>query len=170
MERNEIITELVKKGCTITKGLIIKSVQPTDMTTWNRLGITLQQNIPAFVPKVDEDGATNYVLGENNIIFVSAFSISALMKDVEDYAYAANYVAQHPNVCRTLLSYATISVLQETVDYKDEPFEYKNPFSSDPKPTIFTHKAIINHVIDIKMGKLGLKTLESIFDKIVADE
>ena len=160
MEKNQVISNLVKNGGVVLKDLKVKNVNVTVKENYTRVALTLDKEVDGYT---SEDGVT-FEKGKTNVIFLSLFSISSILKDNEDTAFAASYAVEHINTVKVLLSGANISIIQESVA---EGQEYINPWSDNAEPTVFDHATIINHLTDIKLGKFGEKALEAIFNKML---
>lgn len=120
----------------------VRNINVKDMTTWQRVSITLNAPVKGYV--ADDDG--NYSEGEVNVIFVSSYSVVAAFRNNPKTAFAGNYIAEHPNCLQVLLSGAKIEVVQEAVS---EGKEYINPWSSNPTPVPVEHDSYYNHITDI---------------------
>lgn len=162
MERKEVIENLLKEGATMTKNIKVRNVTVTPLENYVRLGITLDKPVKGTIP--NEDG-TVYEEGETKIIFVSLYSIAALLKDNEDAAFAVNHILTNPKSVSVILSGATIDVISEPVA---AGVVYTNPWSSNPEETIFDHDCVIQHIIKLDItGKLAMRGLEKIADKLL---
>lgn len=161
MERKEIVAQLLKEGAKQIKDVTIKNVTVTPMEEYVRLGLTLDKEIDGY--RADDNG--EYKEAKTNVIFVSAFTIAALLKDDDNAAFAANHLLKHPDALGMILSRAKITIVQEQV-VKGQ--EYKNPFASeDADTTMFDHDTIINHVITLTLGEFGLKRLDRLADMMM---
>ena len=120
----------------------VRNINVKDMTTWQRVSITLNTPVKGYI--ADDDG--NYSEGEVNVIFVSSFSVVAAFRNNPKTAFAGNYIAEHPNCLQVLLSGAKIEIVQEAVS---EGKEYSNPWSNNPTPTPVEHDSYYNHITDI---------------------
>lgn len=127
----------------------VRNVNVTDMTTWQRVALTLDTPVKGYV--ADEEG--NYKEDKSNIIFVSSFSLIAALRETE-YACIGDYLRDNPNAIKAILSRAKIEIIQETVA---EGQEYHNPFSSNENNTsVVEHDSYYNHVTQIlEFGKIG---------------
>lgn len=162
MERKEVIENLLKEGATMTKNIKVRNVTVTPLENYVRLGITLDKPVKGMIP--NEDG-TVYEEGETKIIFVSLYSIAALLKDNENAAFAVNHILTNPKSVSVILSGATIDVISEPVA---AGVVYTNPWSSNPEETIFDHDCVIQHVVKLDItGKLAMRGLEKIADKLL---
>lgn len=161
MERKEIIAELLKNGGKSVKDLKVKNVTVTRCENYVRLGITLDKPVIGMVTK--DNGAT-YEEGETNVIFVSLYSITSLLKDDDNAAFAANHLVEHPDSMSIVLSRATLNIIQETVEAGTE---YKNPWSDNAEATVFDHKTIITHVIEVNLSDFAIRKLDKLADSLL---
>ena len=120
----------------------VRNINVKDMTTWQRVSITLNTPVKGYI--ADDDG--NYSEGEVNVIFVSSFSVVAAFRNNPKTAFAGNYIAEHPNCLQVLLSGAKIEIVQEAVS---EGKEYSNPWSNNPTPVPVEQDSYYNHITDI---------------------
>lgn len=161
MEKKEIIAELLKNGGKIVKDLKVKNVTVTRCENYVRLGITLDKPVMGMVTK---DNGVTYEEGETNVIFISLYSIVSLLKDNDDAAFAANHLIEHPEAMSIILVRASLNLIQETV----EPgFEYKNPWSTNAEATVFDHKTVINHAIDVNLSDFAVRKLDKLADSLL---
>ena len=138
----------------------VRNINVTDMTTWQRVSITLNTPVKGYV--ADEEG--NYKEGETNIIFVSSFSLIAALRETE-YACIGDYLRDNPNAIKAILSRAKIEIVQEAVA---EGQEYHNPFSSNEDNTsVVEHNSYYNHVTQIlEFGKIGEAVAVGIVEQV----
>lgn len=159
MTRKEIIAQLLKEGATQVSDITIKNVTVTPLEQYVRLGLTIDKEVDVYRANIQ---TKEYELAKTDVIFASVFSITALIKDDDDAAFAANHLIKHPDAMAVILSRAKINIIQETVSAGQE---YRNPFASDDSNiTIFDHNTIINHVISLKISDFGLKRLDRLSD------
>ena len=161
MEKKEIIAELLKNGGKSVKDLKVKNVTVTRCENYVRLGITLDKPVTGMVTK---DNGVTYEEGETNVIFVSLYSITSLLKDDDNAAFAANHLVEHPDSMSIVLSRATLNIIQETVEAGTE---YKNPWSDNAEATAFDHKTIITHVIEINLSDFAIRKLDRLADSLL---
>ena len=161
MERKEIIAELLKNGGKSVKDLKVKNVTVTRCENYVRLGITLDKPVTGMVTK---DNGVTYEEGETNVIFVSLYSITSLLKDDDNAAFAANHLVEHPDSMSIVLSRATLNIIQQTVEACTE---YKNPWSDNAEATVFDHKTIITHVIEINLSDFAIRKLDRLADSLL---
>ena len=161
MTNKDVVANLIKNGAKEINGITIKNVTVTPMDEYVRLGLTLDKEVRGY--RQTDDG--NYEEGTTKVIFVSAYSIAALLKDDDDAAFAANHLVKHPDAMAMILSRARINIVQQDVKAGEE---YVNPFASDPdNVTTFDHDVIINHVVNISLSDFGLKRLERLADMML---
>lgn len=161
MERKEIIAELLKNGGKSFKDLKVKNVTVTRCENYVRLGITLDKPVAGMVTK---DNGVTYEEGETNVIFVSLYSITSLLKDDDNAAFAANHLVEHPDSMSIVLSRATLNIIQETVEAGTE---YKNPWSDNAEAIVFDHKTIITHVIEVNLSDFAIRKLDKLADSLL---
>lgn len=160
MDKKEIVAQLIKDGAQPVKNLKVKNVNVAVMDNYTRLALTLTTPVKGMV---SEDGI-EYHEGETNVIFVSMYSITSLLKDNDDAAFAVNHLLKHPDSMSVVLSRATIDILQQTVA-KDTP--YRNPWSDSGETTEFDHQVIINHITDIKLSDFAVRKLDRLADNLL---
>ena len=156
----ETIAQLIKKGAKEVKNVTIKNVTVTPMNEYVRLGLTLDKEVDGY--KVEDDGT--YTPSKVKVIFVSAFTIAALLKEDDNAAFAANHLLKHPDALAMILSRAQINILQQPVKAGEE---YKNPFNDNADATTFDHDVIINHITEIKLSDFGMKRLDRLADMML---
>ena len=161
MEKKEIIAELLKNGGKSVKDLKVKNVTVTRCENYVRLGITLDKPVMGMVTK---DNGVTYEEGETNVIFVSLYSITSLLKDNDDAAFAANHLVEHPEAMSIVLSRASLNIIQETVEAGTE---YKNPWSTNAEAIVFDHKTIITHVTDVTLSDFAVRKLDKLADSLL---
>ncbi len=161
MEKKEVIAELLKNGGKSVKDLKVKNVTVTRCENYVRLGITLDKPVTGMVTK---DNGVTYEEGETNIIFVSLYSVTSLLKDDDNAAFAANTLVEHPDSMSVVLSRATIDIIQEVVEAGTE---YKNPWSNNAEATVFDHKTIITHVVNIVLSDFAIRKLDHLADRLL---
>lgn len=161
MEKKEVIAQLLKEGAKSVKNLQVKNVTVAPQENYVRLGLTLDQEVDGMV--TNDNGAT-YELGKTKVIFISLFSITSLIKDNDDAAFAANHLTQHPEAMNVILSRAKIDILQESVVSGQE---YKNPWSDSAEATVFDHDTIINHVVSLTLSDFAIRKLDSLANSLL---
>lgn len=114
----------------VVKNIKIRNINITELENYDRVAITLQENVKGYV--VDEDGIT-YKEGEVKTIFISNYSIIANLRENDDVAFIGNWLVEHKKALNVVLSDATVDIIQEAVVQGQE---YSNPFSDNPTPNI----------------------------------
>lgn len=161
MEKKEIIAELLKNGGVQVKDLKVRNVTVTHCENYVRLALTLNTPVKGMVTK---DNGVTYEEGETNVIFVSLYSVTSLLKDNDDAAFAVNHLVNHPDAMSIVLSRASINIIQEPVE---EGQEYRNPWSTNAEATVFDHKTIINHITDIKLSDFAIRKMDKLADSLL---
>lgn len=161
MEKKEIIAELLKNGGKSIKDLKVKNITVTRCENYVRLGITLDKPVMGMATK---DNGVTYEEGETNVIFVSLYSITSLLKDNDDAAFAANHLVEHPEAMSIVLSRASLNIIQEIIEAGTE---YKNPWSTNAEATVFDHKTIITHVTDVTLSDFAVRKLDRLADSLL---
>ena len=161
MEKKEVIAELLKNGATRVNGLKVRNVGVTRCENYVRVSLTLDKPVKGMVTK---DNGVTYEEGETNVIFVSLYGITSILKDNDEAAFAANHIIENPDALSVVLSRATINILQEHVK---AGAEYRNPWSSNAESTVFDHDTFISHVIDITLSDFGIRKLDRIADSLL---
>lgn len=161
MEKKEVIAQLLKNGSKMVKDLQVKNVTVAPQENYVRLGLTLNNPVEGMVTK---DNGVTYEKGETKVIFVSLFSITSLLKDNDDAAFAANHLTQHPEAMNVILSRAKIDIIQEPVIAGQE---YKNPWSDNAEAIVFDHDTIINHVIELTLSDFAIRKLDCLANALL---
>lgn len=152
----QIINKLISGGAKKFNNLKIKNVNILDADNYVRISITVVPTVPAYI---------NGELTESNVIFTSLFALTAVLKNNEDYAWMANTLLERPNVLPLILCGGTINILQREYGAGEE---VPNPWSTrETEPRSYDHNVIVNDVIDITLGKAGMKMADKLADKIL---
>lgn len=166
MTTKEVIAKMIseeKNSC--VKNIVVKNVNVTDMDSYMRVGITLTTPVKGYV--ADPENPGEYKEGLTNVIFVSNYSIVAVLRENEDLAFAGNWLINHKNALNVVLSGATIDVVQEAVAAGEV---YTNPFSENGNESIISHDNYFNHVFNIRLSKRGNDAIEKIADRMLFEE
>ena len=99
------------------KDLKVKNVTVTNCENYTRLGITLDKEVKGMVTK---DNGVTYEERETKVIFVSLYSVTSILTDDDDAAFAVNHLVSHPDSMSIVLSRATLTIIQETVEEGQE--------------------------------------------------
>lgn len=162
METKEVIKSLIANGAKKVENLQVRNVTVTPQENYVRVALTLDKEVDGYRDK----GDGTYEEAKTNVIFVSLYSLTSMLKENDDAAFAANHIAKHPDAISLVMSRAKIAILQESVVSGQE---YRNPWSSNSnaEATVFDHDTIINHVVDIEISQFGLKALDRLMDKML---
>ena len=156
----EVVRTLLKNGAKRIDNAVVKGVSVARQDNYDRVALTLAKPVRGYV----QTEAGDYEEGETRVIFVSSFSIGAILADNEDSAFAKRFLMQKPQMLELALSYAKVDILQESVEANTD---YVNPFSSSTEGRTIDHDTIINHITSIELGKRGLRFLAKLEDKML---
>ena len=156
----EAVSTLLKKGAKRVENIVVNNVNVTPLEEYTRIALTLDKPVAGYVQ--GEDGA--YTRGETNVIFVSLFSIAAMLKESDELAWAVNAIINNPNSLQVLFSRSKITLLQEDVAAGQVRV---NPFTEKEDEKVPDHDTIYNHIVDVKLGKMGEIGLEKMLDKLL---
>lgn len=159
----DIIKELMVKGCKRVNDVTVKNVVVEEFDNYVRATLVTREAIDAYVS--DDNGAT-YHKGKSNNIFSSTFAIAGTLKENEELSWMANSIIEHPNILNLILNGSKIDVIVEEVAKGEE---YINPFTTkvNPEPTTFDNDTIIKYIVDIKLGKSGMRMADKLADKLM---
>lgn len=156
----EAVSTLLKNGAKRVENIVVNNVNVTPLEEYVRIALTLDKPVAGYVQ--GEDGT--YTRGETSVIFVSLFSIAAMLKESDELAWAVNAIINNPNSLQVLFSRAKITLLQEDVVAGQVRV---NPFTEKEDENVPDHDAIYNHIVDVKLGKMGEVGLEKMLDKLL---
>lgn len=157
MERKEVIEKLIKGGATQVKDINVKNVTVKEMEEYVRLGLTLDKPVKGYRQNADT-GEWEEV--DVNVIFISAYSVASMLKEIPSAAFAANKLLANPESLCVVLSRAKISVISEPVVSGQE---YTNPWSErTDNSTVFDHDTIIHHLASIEISDFGKDMLKQL--------
>lgn len=159
----DIIKELMAKGCKRVNDVTVKNVVVEEFDNYVRATLVTREGLDAYVS--DDNGAT-YHKGKSNNIFSSTFAIAGTLKENEELSWMANSIIEHPNILNLILNGSKIDVIVEEVAKGEE---YINPFTTkvNPEPTTFDNDTIIKYIVDIKLGKSGMRMADKLADKLM---
>ena len=100
----------------------------------------------------DAFGVPEIVLGKTHNAVVSAYAVSAVMKDSPKTAVFAQRVAGGSDVANILFAGGTIDLLMEYVAAGET---YVNPFSATATETVFDRDHVLIHVLALNLGEAG---------------
>lgn len=154
MEIKDFVAGVIKNGGNTVK-VVVKNVNVTTFENYVRLGLTLDKPIKGYVAQ--EDGT--YKLGETKVVFISLFSITAIMKQKDDISFVANHLLANPQAAQVLLSNAKIDLVQQPVKAGES---YINPFSETANEVVFDRDTIINHLIDFSLTDRAMALVDKL--------
>jgi len=154
MELKNFVADVIKNGGNTAKA-VVKNVNITTFENYVRLGLTLDKPIKGYVAQ--EDGT--YKLGETKVVFISLYSITAIMKQKDDISFVANHLLANPQAAQVLLSNAKIDLVQQPVKAGET---YVNPFSESGAETVFEHDTIINHLVDFSLTDRAMSLVDKL--------
>lgn len=157
---NEIVKELKRKHGS-PKKYIVKNVNFEEFETYRRVSFTLRNEIPGYRQNADGD----WIKSKTNVIFTSAYAIAGVLKENDELAWLGNIILNNPNAMNLLFSAAELSIIQQEIPANED---YVNPFSSNGEPTQKDYDWIVNHIVDIKLSKVGEKVYEKLMDKVLS--
>ena len=152
MEKKNVVEQLLKQGSQLVKNLTVKNVTVTPKENYIRLCLTLDKPVKGYVS--DDDG--NYTLGETKFIYVSLFSVAAVLRDNDDASFAVNNIIKKPSFVEVLLNGARVDIIQQPVKAGEE---YINPWSENGTAQVFDHDTLINNVVNIKFTQRSIGLL-----------
>ena len=153
--REDIVAELLlKPNVKKMLGLHIRNVVTNTSKDVPFLTFILKEWIIGDTRSTSTDafGVPEIVLGRTHNAVVSAYAVSAVMKDSPKTAVFAQRVAEGSDVANILFAGGTIDLLLEYVAAGEE---YSNPFAATGAPTVFDRDHVIVHVLAIKLGETG---------------
>lgn len=156
----EARSTMLKNGAKEITNVVINNVNVTPLEEYTRVALTLDKPVAGYVQ--GEDGT--YTKGETSVIFVSLFSIAAMLKENDELAWCVNAIINNPNSLQVLFSRAKITLLQEDVVAGEVR---TNPFTGKEDEHVPDHDAIYNHIFDLKLGKMGEIAIDRILDKLL---
>ena len=158
----EVIRDLLKSGAKRIDNAVVKGVSVARQDNYDRVALTLARPVTGYI--LNENSGEYEKSDDVRVIFVSSFSIGAILADNEDSAFAKRFLMQKPQMLELALSYAKVDILQESVEANTD---YVNPFSSSTEGRTIDHDTIINHITSIELGKRGLRFLAKLEDKML---
>lgn len=153
----KVVSTLLRKGAVRVDNIVVKSAYVSEDGTW--VVLTLNQNIPMYVQKVDDDGVVTFEKGEGNRLFVSTISVNAVLGNNPMVANLRSLIMSNDENVKDLFSYATIDIIAENVNEGDD---YINPFSDSTEGRTIEHSSIYHHLINIEVGDNGEELLDTL--------
>lgn len=166
LSKKQAIAALKKEGAREFKGLVVKSVNVEKMSNYTRIGITLNEEIPAY--REDESG--QMVKTTSRFFFLSAYNLATELRENEVTAFVANRILEKVQNINFVLTGAKIDILQEEVEPLDgdgKPVVWHNVFGAENDGVEFDHNVLINHLIGYTPSKMNLKMVDKIIDKMM---
>lgn len=160
MEKKNVVEQLLKQGSQLVKNLVVKNVTVTPKENYIRLCLTLDKPVKGY--NADDDG--NYTLGETKFIYVSLFSIAAILRDNEEASFAVNHIIKKPSSIEVLLNGARVDIIQQSVKAGEE---FVNPWSENDTERVFDHDTLINHVINITFTQRSISLLGNLAESML---
>lgn len=159
----EVIKSLIANGAKRFNGVTVKNVKTEVFDEYTRVTLVTKEQLPAYVS--DDNGVT-YHDGFSNNVFSSTFAIAGTMKENEDLSWMANSIIDHPDVLNLILNGSKVDIIVQKVDAKTE---YVNPFTTktNPEPTIFENDTYVKYVVNIELGRTGLRMADKLADKLM---
>lgn len=158
----EVVRTLLKNGAKRIDNAVVKTVSVNRQENYDRVALTLAKPVTGYT--LNQETGEYEKSDDVRTIFVSSFSIGAILADNEDSAFAKRFLMEKPQMLELALSYAKVDILQESVEANTD---YVNPFSSSTEGRTIDHDTIINHIVAIELGKRGLRFLAKLEDKML---
>ena len=156
---NDAVAILRKNGAK-SETVTIVNVTVTDLKNWTRIALTLDHEVDG--PICDSEG--NWTMGKTRVIFVSLYSILALLKNTDDTLAVASYIANHPTALQVVLVGAKSELLQQEVKAHST---YVNAFTGEEVEHESDHDSLFNHLVSVALSDKGLRAIEKIEDKLL---
>lgn len=153
--REDIVAELLlKPNVKKLSGLHIRNVVTNTSKDVPFLTFVLKEFVIGDTRGASTDafGVPQIVLGKTHNAVVSAYAVSAVMKDSPKTAMFAQRVAEGADVANVLFAGGTIDLLMEYVAAGEE---YVNPFAANVASTIFDRDHVLVHVLALNLGEAG---------------
>lgn len=164
--RDDIVAEmLLKPNVKKLSGLHIRNVVTNTTKDVPFLTFVLKEWIIGDTRGTSTDafGVPEIVLGRTHNAVVSAYAVSAVMKDSPKTAVFAQRVAEGSDVANILFAGGTIDLLLEYVAAGEE---YANPFAAAATPTVFDRDHVIVHVLALNLGEAGRDAYAAMLSRI----
>ena len=164
--RDDIVAEmLLKPNVKKLSGLHIRNVVTNTTKDVPFLTFVLKEWIIGDTRGTSTDafGIPEIVLGRTHNAVVSAYAVSAVMKDSPKTAVFAQRVAEGADVANVLFAGGTIDLLLEYVAAGEE---YANPFAAAATPTVFDRDHVIVHVLALNLGEAGRDAYAAMLSRI----
>lgn len=153
--RDDIVAELLlKPNVKKLTGLHIRNVVTNTSKDVPFLTFVLKEFIVGDTRSTTTDafGVPEVVLGRTHNAVVSAYAVSAVMKDSPKTAVFAQRVAEGSDIANILFAGGTMDLLMEYIAAGEE---YVNPFATASTPTVFDRDHVLIHVLALNLGETG---------------
>ena len=153
--REDIVAELLlKSNVKKLSGLHIRNVVTNTTKDVPFLTFVLKEWIIGDTRGASTDafGVPEVVLGKTHNAVISAYAVSAIMKDSPKTAIFAQRVAEGSDVANVLFAGGTMDILMEYVAAGET---YVNPFSATATETVFDRDHVLIHVLALSLGETG---------------
>ena len=164
--REDIVAELLlKPNVKKLSGLHIRNVVTNTTKDVPFLTFVLKEWIIGDTRGTSTDafGVPEIVLGRTHNAVVSAYAVSAVMKDSPKTAVFATRVAEGADVANVLFAGGTIDLLMEYVAAGET---YVNPFSATATETVFDRDHVLIHVLALNLGEAGRDAYAAVLARI----
>ena len=164
--REDIVAELLlRPNVKKLSGLHIRNVVTNTTKDMPFLTFVLKEWIIGDTRGTSTDafGVPEVVLGKTHNAVVSAYAVSAVMKDSPKTAVFAQRVAEGSDVANILFAGGTIDLLMEYVAAGET---YVNPFSTAATETVFDRDHVIIHVLALNLGEAGRDAYMAMLSRI----
>ena len=156
---NDAVAALRKSGAK-SETVTIVNVTVTDCNKWTRVALTLNREVDGAV--CDSEG--QWSMGKTRVVFVSLYSILALLKNTNETLAITNHIASHPTALQVILSGAKGELLQQEVKANET---YINAFTGEEVEHDSDHDSIFNHIVNIEFTDKALRAIEKIEDHLL---
>lgn len=156
----QAVASLRKAGAKEYKDVRVMNVTVTEKDSWTRIALTLDKEVDGFVN--DDNG--DYTKGTTRVVFLSLYSVAAVLKNNDDTLAIGSYVVNHPTALQVLLSGAKIDILQQEVAANAT---YLNHFTGEEVEHQSDHDSIFTHIAAIALSDKGNNAVEKIEDKLL---
>ena len=164
--REDIVAELMlKPNVKKLSGLHIRNVVTNTSKDVPFLTFVLKEFIIGDTRGTSTDafGVPEVVLGRTHNAVVSAYAVSAVMKDSPKTAVFAQRVAEGSDVANILFAGGTIDLLMEYVAAGET---YVNPFATSATETVFDRDHVLIHVLALNLGETGRDAYMAMLSRI----
>lgn len=148
----------------VKHNLVVKGVTTTKDNGRCIIALNVDKPIPAYlqVNGVWQDTTST-------LMYSSNIEVNAVIRNNADAAFAVNYLNDHSKAYETLLSGAKITIITQLIASGED---YINPFTTrrDAEPIQFKHNVYVTYFTDVTFSRIGNKTLDKIFDKMLDEK